>query len=144
MGERDLRIRAYATADKEQVTALWEEVFPNDPPRNDPAIVIERKLGTQRELFLVGELRDQVAATVIGGYDGHRGWVYHLAVSPDHQRKHIGNEMMTAITKQLVALGCPKVNLQVRSTNHEVIAFYKTIGFEVEDRVSMGKHLSEG
>lgn len=143
MSKPDLQIRAYTEADETKVIALWEAAFPDAAPHNAPASAIERKLGTQRELFLVGVIDEQLVATVLGGYDGVRGWVYHMAVDEGHQRKRIGEKMMAAITMRLTALGCLKVNLQVRSTNNQVIAFYESIGFAVEDRVSMGKRLSE-
>jgi ribosomal protein S18 acetylase RimI-like enzyme len=137
----ELVIRAFREADEPQVVALWREVFAGDPPWNEPAAVIRRKLGTQRDLFLVGELEGEVVATVVAGYDGFRGWVYHLAVAPARRRNGYGRAMMHEAESRLRALGCPKVNLQIRSTNTGAIAFYRAIGFDVEDRVSMGKRL---
>jgi ribosomal protein S18 acetylase RimI-like enzyme len=84
---------------------------------------------------------DVVIGTVLAGYDGIRGWIYHLAVRSSKRRAGIARRLMMAAEDQLIALGCPKVNLQVRSTNADVVAFYKEIGYEIEDRISMGKRL---
>ncbi|UCG53246.1 MAG: GNAT family acetyltransferase [Candidatus Latescibacterota bacterium] len=141
MSSQDLIIRPYLEEDSVEVIALWREVFTNDPPWNDPPQVIQRKLAVQRELFLIGELRGRIVATVIAGYDGFRGWIYHLAVAPNEQRKGLGRAMMAEAEKRLKAIGCPKINLQVRSTNTDVIAFYKALGYSVEDHTSFGKLL---
>ncbi|MFB0976137.1 MAG: GNAT family acetyltransferase [Myxococcota bacterium] len=134
-----LLIRPYLEADEETVVALWNEVFSEDPGRNEPRAVIRRKLAVQRELFLVGELHDRVVGTVIAGYDGYRGWVYHLAVHPDQQRNGFGRDLMSAAEASLKAMGCPKLNLQVRSSNEQVVAFYRRLDYSVEDRASLGK-----
>jgi ribosomal protein S18 acetylase RimI-like enzyme len=137
----DRVVREYAERDRGDVVALWSRVFAGDPPRNAPERVIERKLGTQRELFLVAERGGRVVGTVLGGYDGFRGWVYHLAVDPEHRRAGIGRDLMLAVERRLRALGCPKINLQIRAHNSAVRAFYERLGFEVEAHVSMGKEL---
>ena len=137
----DRIVREYAERDRDEVVALWHRVFADDPPRNAPVRVIERKLGTQRELFLVAERRGRVVGTVLGGYDGFRGWVYHLAVDPEHRRGGIGRELMQEIERRLNALGCPKINLQIRAHNSGVRAFYERLGFAVEAHISMGKEL---
>lgn len=136
-----LQIRPYHEDDEAAVVALWAEVFPGDPTRNEPRAVIRRKLGVQRELFLVGELDREVVGTVIGGFDGYRGWVYHLAVHPRCRRRGFGRDLMHEVETRLKALGCPKLNLQVRSSNAEVIAFYERLGYAIEDRASLGKVL---
>ena len=136
-----LQIRPYHEDDEAAVVALWAEVFPGDPSRNEPRAVIRRKLGVQRELFLVGELNGDLVGTVIGGFDGYRGWVYHLAVLPRCRRRGFGRDLMHEVEARLKALGCPKLNLQVRSSNAEVIAFYERLGYAIEDRASLGKVL---
>ena len=138
-----LKIRRFEPHDGEEVTRLWQEAFPNDPPRNEPAAVIRRKLKTQRELFLVGDLNGIVVATLIGGYDGHRCWVYHVAVAGAHRRKGYGREMMHEAERLVKRMGCPKLNIQVRAHNRDVVAFYESLGYAVEDHISMGKLLSE-
>ena len=85
-----LLVRPYSETDEPSVVALWTEVFAGDPPRNEPRAVIDRKLRVQRELFLVGEFQGDVVATVIAGFDGYRGWVYHLAVHPRCRRRGFG------------------------------------------------------
>ena len=132
-------IRPYEESDEPEVVALWNRVFPDDPPRNAPERVIRQKLEVQRELFLVGLEDGRLVATVLGGYDGHRGWIYHLAVDPDHQRRGYGRRLLEAAEARLRALGCPKINLQVRADNESVVAFYRRAGYAIEERVSLGK-----
>lgn len=136
-----MEIRSYSESDEAAVAALWREVFPDAPAWNHPETDIRRKLAVQRELFLVATIEGQVVGTAMGGYDGHRGWVYYVVVSPQHRRQRIGTALMREVERRLARLGCPKVNLQVRASNHEVVAFYQRLGYAVEDRVSMGKRL---
>jgi ribosomal protein S18 acetylase RimI-like enzyme len=93
------------------------------------------------DLFLVGTIDGKVVATVMVGYEGHRGWINYLGVCPDHQRQGLGREMMQAAEQRLRDCGAPKINLQVRTGNQQVIDFYKSIGFQLDDVVSMGKRL---
>ena len=95
----------------------------------------------QPELFLVGSFDGQVVASIMAGYEGHRGWLNYLAVAPEQQRQGIGRRMVEAATAKLQEMGCPKINLQIRTSNSEVIEFYKRIGFTMDDVVSMGKRL---
>ena len=111
-------------------------------PWNDPARDIARKLQVGRDLFLIGEVAGEVVATAMGGYEGHRGWVNYLAVSPAHRRCGYGEQLMSRLEGMLRARGCPKINLQVRSNNSEVIAFYQSIGYGVDDVVGLGKRLA--
>ena len=134
-------IRPYTDIDETDVIALWESVFPNDPPWNDPPQIIQRKKQVQPELFLVGELDGRVIATVIGGYDGFRGWIYHLAVAKTEQRRGFGRAMMADAERLLRSYGCPKINLQVRAANAGVIEFYKALGYGLEDHACFGKLL---
>ena len=122
--------------------ALWRTVFPNGPARNDPSTIIARKRRVQPELFFVGEVDGAVVATLLAGYDGHRGWLYHVAVAADVRRRGYGRAMMAAAAERLRALGCPKINLQINRSNAAVVAFYESLGYAVEDRVSMGKPLA--
>jgi ribosomal protein S18 acetylase RimI-like enzyme len=136
-----MRIRQYEESDEQAVIALWREVLPDSAPHNDPATVIRRKLGVDRELFLVAEADAAVVGTVMGGYDGHRGWVYSVAVHPQHRRRGIGGALIRQLEAALAERGCLKVNLQVRAANAEVVAFYEKLGYVVEERISMGKRL---
>jgi ribosomal protein S18 acetylase RimI-like enzyme len=135
------QVRPFSEADEPAVVALWTEVFAGDPPGNEPRAVIGRKLRVQRELFLVGELQGDIVGTVIAGFDGYRGWVYHLAVQPRCRRRGFGRRLMREAEARLKTLGCPKLNLQVRSSNAEVIAFYERLGYSIEDRASLGRIL---
>jgi ribosomal protein S18 acetylase RimI-like enzyme len=138
----DLEIRAFRDADEADVVKLWTAIFPDARPWNHPREYIRRKLAVQRELFLVGATGGAVVATVLAGYDGVRGWIYHLAVAPAHRRHGYGAAMMAAAEERLRQLGCPKINLQIVRANAGVVRFYERIGFAVEDRVSMGRRLS--
>ena len=110
-------------------------------PWNNPQRDIHRKLEVQPEMFLVGCIAGKVIATVMAGYDGHRGWINYLAVHPNYQQAGIGKRIVEEAEVRLRAVGCPKVNLQVRSTNTNVIQFYRKIGYKTDDVVSLGKHL---
>ena len=136
-----IEIRPYDSKDHAQVVALWSEVFKDDPPWNEPASMIRRKLTVQPELFLVAVIDGQVVGTVMAGFDGVRGWIHHLAVRGSHRRQGIASSLMRAAEKGLEIAGCPKVNLQVRATNSQVIAFYRSLGYELEERASLGKRL---
>ncbi len=136
-----MRIRPYQDADEEAVIALWREVLPDSAPHNDPATSIRNKLAVDRDLFLVAEIDGNVVGTVMGGYDGHRGWIYSVAVNPRCRRQGIGRSLFRELEAILASRGCLKVNLQVRASNRGVIAFYEKLGFVVEQHVSMGKRL---
>jgi ribosomal protein S18 acetylase RimI-like enzyme len=134
-----MEIRDYDDSDESAVVALWQLVFNDKEPHNDPAAAIRRKCHHDEGLFLLAVDGGRVVGTVMGGYDGHRGWIYSLAVEPNRRRQGVATEMMQELERRLCDLGCPKVNLQVRATNSEVIALYEKLGYAVEDRVSMGK-----
>ena len=135
-------IRRFRTDDTDQVVALWQECELTRP-WNDPYLDIERKLAVQPELFIVGAHNGAVAATAMGGYDGHRGWVYYLAVAPAHRRSGFGRRMMAEIERRLEELGCPKVNLLVRADNQDASGFYDALGYTADASVSYGKRLIE-
>lgn len=136
----DLTIRPFESGDEAAVVALWERcklvVLWNDPHRD-----IALKLAVQPKNLLVGLIEDCVVATVMIGYDGHRGWINYLGVSPDHRRQGLGRRMMEEAESRLRSLNCPKINLQVRATNAAVVAFYEALGYKVDEVVSMGKRL---
>jgi ribosomal protein S18 acetylase RimI-like enzyme len=137
--EKEMVIRPFKEEDSEAVIALWNYVFAYPAPHNAPATVIRHKLVVQRELFFVAILDGSLVGTVMGGYDGHRGWIYSLAVSPSFRRRGIGTALMRHVERKLVKRGCPKVNLQILASNAGTVEFYKTLGYAVEERVSMGK-----
>jgi ribosomal protein S18 acetylase RimI-like enzyme len=136
-----MEIRPYLESDETAVVELWRELFPDSPAWNCPETDIQRKLSVQRELFLVATVGSQLVGSAMAGYDGHRGWVYYVAVSSRYRRQGIGTALMRSVEERLALLGCPKLNLQVRASNKEVIAFYRRLGYEVEERISMGKRL---
>lgn len=137
-----LQIRPYQDSDTAGVIDVWR-ACDLIVPWNNPVADIERKLRVDPELFLVALWEGKIVATVFGGYDGHRGWINYLAVSPDHQRRGFGRQIMSAVEDRLQARGCPKINLQVRESNTGVIRFYQAIGYAVDEVVSMGKRLIE-
>ena len=138
-----MTIRPFHDADEPQVIALWRRVLPDPAPHNDPAASIRRKRAVGRELFLVAEDAGSgtVSGTVMGGYDGHRGWVYSVAVDPAYRRRGVGSAMVRRLEALLKELDCPKVNLQVRASNAGTVAFYEKLGYGVEGHVSLGKRL---
>ena len=135
-----MNIRAYREADQAGVIALWQECG-LVVPWNDPARDIARKLLVDRELFLVGEDEQGIAATVMGGYEGHRGWINYLAVCPAARGLGHGRSMMQAVEQRIRDRGCPKINLQVRETNEGVIAFYAALGYRDDRVIGLGKRL---
>ncbi|WP_243648389.1 GNAT family acetyltransferase [Agromyces fucosus] len=135
-----VRIRSFDVADTEPVVELWRSAG-LVVPWNDPYRDIERKLAVQPELFLVGESDGAVVATAMIGYDGHRGWVNYLAVDLERRGERLGALLMAEAERLLTERGCPKLNLQVRSTNTGVIEFYRSLGYRVDEVVSLGKRL---
>ena len=135
-----MRIRPYAAGDETAVIELWEKCRLTRP-WNDPRKDIARKLAVQPELFLVGVLGDAIVATVMAGYEGHRGWVNYLAVSPEHQRKGLGKTLMREVEARLMGRGCPKLNVQVRAANGEALQFYRRLGYVQDEAVALGKRL---
>jgi ribosomal protein S18 acetylase RimI-like enzyme len=140
MPANKMKIRAYSPEDEDAVIKLWWNCN-LIRPQNNPKLDIERKLKVNPELFLVGEIGGKVVATVMGGYEGHRGWVNYLGVDPIHQKKGLGKQIMEAIEKKLLAIGCPKINLQVREDNEVAQGFYENIGYTQDKVMSMGRRL---
>ena len=133
-------IRSFQVSDEPDVIDLWHRCN-LVVPQNDPKKDIAMKLQVQPELFFVGVISNSIVSTVMSGYDGHRGWIYYLAVDPDFQQNGIGRRMVEKAEMKLRKLGCTKINLQVRNSNKPVIAFYKHIGFLDDDVIGMGKRL---
>lgn len=140
-----LRIRPFGAEDAAAAVALWRDCGLLRP-WNDPHKDIARKQSVQPELFLValapgGDGVDVLVGTAMAGYDGHRGSVYYLAVAPGRQRLAIGRSLMAQVEQQLLAMGCPKINVLVRTTNVQVVAFYEKLGYARDDAFSLGKRL---
>lgn len=136
-----MEIRQYEASDFEGIEVLWNEAFPNDPPWNRAENAIPAKIAFQRELLFVAVDGDEVIGSLMAGYDGHRGWLYSVAVRAKNRRCGAGSALVRQAEKALHALGCCKVNLQVRTTNEAVVRFYERLGYDVEDRVSLGRRL---
>ncbi len=137
-----MEIREYQESDEKDVIELWfkcDLVLPECNPKRD----IERKLKVDRDLFLVGSVNGKIIASVMGGYEGHRGGINLLAVDPKYRRKGYGRLMMEAVEQRIKEKGCPRINLQIRAANKDVIEFYQAIGYTGDNVVGLGKRLEE-
>lgn len=135
-----MNLRPFEEADAEAVIALWRRCGLTRP-WNDPVKDVQRKQLVQRELFLVGFQEGRLVAAVMAGYDGHRGSVNYLAVDPGWRGRGLGRELMEAIESRLLARGCPKINLLVRTDNAEVLDFYAALGYRPDAVSCLGKRL---
>jgi ribosomal protein S18 acetylase RimI-like enzyme len=135
-----MNIRPYDVADEAAVIDLWQRCGLTRA-WNDPKKDIQRKLAVRPDLFLVVEEGGAMVGSAMAGYEGHRGWVNYLAVSPDRQRKGIARALMAEVERLLLAEGCPKINLQIRTSNIGAVEFYKRLGYSLDETVSMGKRL---
>jgi ribosomal protein S18 acetylase RimI-like enzyme len=126
-----------------QVIALWETVFNYQATHNKPDLVIDKKIAVDDQLFFVAVDGVAVVGTIMAGYDGHRGWIYSVAVAPSHRRQSIGTRLMAHAERALACKGCEKINLQIMDGNESVAAFYASLGYSVEKRISMGKLIAE-
>lgn len=135
-------IRQFAAEDTDAVVELWEACGLTRP-WNDPRLDIERKLAVQPELFLVAQDADAqaVIGSAMGGYDGHRGWIYYLASDPGRRGEGVGRALLAEVEHRLRDMGCPKIQLMVRSENRGVIEYYDDLGYEEADVVVQGKRL---
>ncbi len=134
-----MKIRPYRAADESAIVALWAEC--GLQRWSDPRKDIARKLKVNPEWFLVGEIDGVVMATCMLGYEGHRAWINLLGVAPAYQKGGHGKALLAEAERLMRAEGCAKINLQVRTTNTGVIAFYGRLGFKLDEVVSMGKRL---
>ena len=137
-----IRVKARCFNDTNRVIFIWEQC---DLVRNwnNPNFDIQRKLNFQKELFFVGLLNDEIIATAMFGYDGHRGWLNYFAVLPNFQKRGFGKQLMTFGEMALIEKGCPKLNLQIRNDNTKAINFYQKVGYKEDAAVSFGKRLIE-
>lgn len=135
-----MKIRAYQDSDTDEILSLWSQCGLINP-QNDPVKDIQRKLLVNPDLFLVGSNERGLLATVMGGYEGHRGWINYLAVQPSERRKGYGQQIMVAVELRLKDKGCPKINLQIRDSNAAVAAFYRALGYGDDNVLSLGKRL---
>ena len=140
MTESSLLIRPFKEGDEKALVSLWN-MCKLTVPWNNPYKDIARKLKVQPELFLMGYLEDKLIASIIAGYDGHRGWINYFAVHPDFQARGYGKQLMENVENGLRELGCPKINLQIREGNDKVLSYYQKLGFVEEKRINMGKRI---
>ena len=127
----------------DQVISLWNDVFGYEAAHNLSRIVINKKLEFGDGLFFVAIHQKVVVGTIMAGYDGHRGWIYSIAVGPENRHQSIESLMLSFAERKLMALGCMKINLQIMDGNEAVENFYLTNGYLTEKRISMGKSLPE-
>ena len=133
-----MKIRPYQDSDEQTIIQLWLDCG-LVAPQNNPIRDIQRKLKVNPEWFIVGLKDEEIIASCMAGYEGHRGWINYLAIAPSEQRRGYAKEMMEEVERILRSVNCPKINLQVRSSNSQVIKFYESIGFNVDQAVSLGK-----
>jgi ribosomal protein S18 acetylase RimI-like enzyme len=136
-----LLVSPFDPSQTEAVVPLLELCFPDEPPQNEPHAYLARKLSYQPDFVFVAQLGESIVGSIVGGYDGVRGWMYHVATHPEFRRQGIATQLVRKLEQALTAAGCPKLNLQIRSTNHEVAAFYEALGYLEEDRLSFGRKL---
>jgi len=138
-------IRVFDERDTQAVLALWAQAFPEyatpGKPQRDPRLSIRNKLAMQPEFFFVGLLEERLIGTVMVGYDGHRGWMYSLAVAEDERGNGYARALVEHAERALAAIGCPKLNLQVMANKPETRAFYAKLGYQMDEVVSFGKRL---
>lgn len=136
-----MKILVYRDEYFDGVKSLWLEAFPDDPPWNAAEVAIPAKVKAQPELFVLAVDGNEVAGSIMAGYDGHRGWIYAVAVRTNYRSSGLGSKLIGEAERRLEALGCVKINLQVRADNAAVVAFYQSLGYDIEERISMGKRL---
>lgn len=128
---------------RDQVIQLWETVFGYETAHNTPSLAIDKKLAVDDGLFFVALVEGAVVGTVMAGYDGHRGWLYAVAVHPSQRKNGLGAALVGFAEQALITRGCMKINLQIISSNEAVMGFYQSLGYAVEPRISMGKTVSQ-
>lgn len=128
---------------RSQVISLWETVFGYEAAHNNPGLVIDKKIAVDDQLFFVAAADTAVVGTIMAGYDGHRGWIYSVAVAPSNRRQGIGSQLLSHAERALISKGCLKINLQIMEGNESVSAFYSALGYSVEKRISLGKRIPE-
>ena len=135
-----MNIRKFQDSDRSSLIDLWSIVFPDDPPHNEPSIVIAAKLAVD-DLIFIAEHDSTLVGACMAGYDGHRGSVFYLAVTPELQKTGYGQDLMSEIERLLILMDCPKLNIVVRSSNAKVLHFYSNLEYTIDDVVSLGKRL---
>lgn len=129
---------------RSEVIELWKRCFGYQTAHNEPGLAIDRKLAVADGLFFVAIEQHQVIGTAMAGYDGHRGWIYSVAVHPEHRQMGTGTALLKHAEVELINRNCLKINLQIAEGNDAVVEFYEKNGYAVEPRISMGKKLFTG
>jgi ribosomal protein S18 acetylase RimI-like enzyme len=138
-------IRKYdPSKDHNGVVDLWRAVFGYETAHNDPSLAISKKVAIKDDLFFVAADEASIIGTAMAGYDGHRGWLYAVAVHTNHRHSGLGSKLVYFAEEALIAVGCMKINLQLLASNESTAAFYTSLGYAVERRISMGKILHVG
>jgi ribosomal protein S18 acetylase RimI-like enzyme len=137
-----IEIRAFDNKEhRNQVIEIWTSIFGYKDQRNNPALIIDKKIAVNDNLFFVAIEKGEIVGTVMAGYDGHRGWIYSLAVISNKRKANIGTRLLMHTENELRKLGCVKINLQIHKNNEMVKEFYLGNGYDVEERTSMGKEI---
>lgn len=137
----NISIRPYTDEDQDAVIQLWEKVFPGAPAHNNPVLDRRARQEVPPELFLVALMSDEIVGLVMASCDGQQGWVHYLGVDPANRRQRIGTALMKRVEVRLLGMGCRELHFQIWASKAEVQAFYKTLGYHAEDRLTMGKRL---
>ena len=128
---------------RNEVIDIWTSIFGYKDPRNNPSLVIDNKLAVNDNLFFIAMENGKIVGTIMAGYDGHRGWIYSLAVIPEKRKANVGTKLLKHTENELKKLGCVKINLQIYKNNKIVKEFYLKNGYDIEERISMGKEIPE-
>jgi len=142
--EKQITFRPFDESDSDKVIALWEKaglLRPWNNPNKDIARKLQEMAVNSYSWFWVAEQKGVIIATAMAGYDGHRGSVNYLGVDPDVQQSGVGRLIMQRIEADLIAAGCPKLNLQVRDDNIDVLAFYDRLDYQRDATISLSKRL---
>ncbi|NQY93305.1 MAG: GNAT family acetyltransferase [Campylobacteraceae bacterium] len=131
-------IKKYNNTHRAGLISLWENAFPNNPEHDEPNLMLDLKLKIDDLIFVALE-DEKIIGSCMAGYDGHRGYLYSVAVSSEIRKGGVGRKLVSYTIDELKKLGCTKVNLHIRPTNTEVAQFYRSLGFEVEERICMSK-----
>jgi ribosomal protein S18 acetylase RimI-like enzyme len=145
VARRSILIREFQyPGDYEQVVDLWREMEKGVRfNRSDAPEELKKKLDRDPDLFLVAETNGTIVGTVMGGFDGRRGMLYHLAVAASYRRRGIAGKLMTEVERRLIVKGCLKCYLLVHADNDEARAFYKQSDWDqLDDLVIFGKELA--
>lgn len=128
---------------RNKVIDIWTSIFGYKDPRNNPSLVIDNKLAVSDNLFFIAMENGKIVGTIMAGYDGHRGWIYSLTVIPEKRKANVGTKLLKYTENELKKLGCVKINLQINKNNEIVKEFYLKNGYDIEERISMGKEIPE-